>query len=93
MRGLLEAGFARTEGSATVDGGGCWGSGADTRFFAEWMVEQMNMLAFAELVVSEGWTDQSRLDAMTTAIHAWGARPDAFFAIMAPAAVGWVSES
>ncbi|MDP8923625.1 MAG: class I SAM-dependent methyltransferase [Chloroflexota bacterium] len=94
MRGLLlQAGFARTEGSATVDGGGCWGSGADTRFFAEWMVEQMNGPAFAELVVGEGWADQSRLDAMAAAIHAWGARSDAFFAVMAPAAVGWVSDS
>ena len=51
------------------------------------------MPAFAELVVSEGWADQSRLDAMAAAIAAWGARPDAFFAIMAPAAVGWVSDS
>jgi hypothetical protein len=36
--------------------------------------------------------DQRALDAMVAEILAWGERPDAYFAIMGVAAVGWVDE-
>ena len=90
---LLEAGFARTEGFATVDALGCWGSEADTRFLAAWAVDQMRRPAFLDVVLAEGWADRARLDAMAAAILAWGDRSDAFLATLAPAAVGWVADA
>jgi hypothetical protein len=45
-----------------------------------------------EVAVSQGWADREKLEAMIAEVLAWAERPDAYWAILECAAVGWVGE-
>ena len=52
---------------------------------------QMREPAFVETVLAHGWADERELAAMIADLEAWGEHPDAYWATMASAAVGWVA--
>ena len=81
---LLEAGFARTEATASVN---CGGSLEGTRRHARFLKAQLYGLARTAL--AEGWVDQGTVDAMVAEVDAWAERPDAFYAATWCAATGW----
>jgi ubiquinone/menaquinone biosynthesis C-methylase UbiE len=81
---LLEAGFARSEATASVEYAG---SLEATRRFAAWRKTQLEGLARTAL--AQGWMDQSTIDAMAADFNAWGNRPDAFAATIWCEAIGW----
>jgi ubiquinone/menaquinone biosynthesis C-methylase UbiE len=84
-RGLLrEAGFARSEATASVEYAG---SLEATRRFAAWRKAQLGGLARTAL--AQRWTDQATIDAMAADFEAWGERPDAFAATIWCEAIGW----
>jgi SAM-dependent methyltransferase len=88
---LLEAGFARSEGFASV---ACLGDALATRNAFELIMRpQLQERSFVETAIIQGWADQARLDAMLAAMEAWAARPDAFFALTLCAAIGWVDNA
>jgi SAM-dependent methyltransferase len=87
---LLEAGFARPSATASIWGGGVWGTPEETRDLAAWFASQFSAPATVRLMTSQGWVDQRGLDAMVAEIVGWGERPDAYFAVMCVAAIGWV---
>jgi SAM-dependent methyltransferase len=87
---LLEAGFARPIATASIWGGGVWGTPDETRELAAWFADQFSAPAIVQVVTSQGWVDQRGLEAMVAEILAWGERPDAYFAVMGVAAIGWV---
>ena len=84
---LLEAGFARTIASATVDYAG---SPAETRRHAVFLKAQL--AGFARTAAAQGWMDRAAIDATAAEIDAWARRPDAFFATTWCQALGWVDE-
>ena len=43
-------------------------------------------------VVGQGWADRAELEAIAADFEAWGEEPDAYWALMNPAALGWVEE-
>lgn len=47
-------------------------------------------LAMVALVTSQSWVTLAGLEEMDAYLLAWGERPDAFFAILYCAALGWV---
>ena len=81
---LLDAGFARAEGSASV-----WSSGTpgETRECANFLKAQLQ--GFSKTVLAEGWMDDTTLREVVSEIDAWAARPDAFYVEMMCEAVGW----
>ena len=84
---LLEAGFARSEG--TVD----WGAAAApeaTREFAATNAAWLREPAFRAVALGQGWADEAGLAAMETELRAWGDRADGFWGVVLCAAVGWV---
>jgi SAM-dependent methyltransferase len=88
LRGLLlQAGFARTEGFAVA--ADYSGNLAATRHRADILIRVLCDPAVAGLCVTQGWATQTELDAITAYLREWGERPDAFFAIMYCAALGW----
>lgn len=88
LRGLLlQAGFARSEGFAVA--ADYSGNLAATRRRADVLTRVLRDPAVAGLVVQQGWAAQGELDEMVAYLLAWGERPDAFFAIMYCAALGW----
>lgn len=84
---LREAGFVRTEGYAVAES---FGSVEGIRMMAAVGVQQMSEPAFVETVLAQGWADERELASMVAELKAWGENPDAYWAIMAPAAVAWV---
>jgi ubiquinone/menaquinone biosynthesis C-methylase UbiE len=91
-RRLLEAGFARPVAGATTSAAGVWGTPEETRDFAAWWADQFGQPTVVELMTAQGWADQAALAAIVEEILAWGGRPDAYFAMMGVAAVGWVDD-
>jgi ubiquinone/menaquinone biosynthesis C-methylase UbiE len=89
---LLQAGFARPVATASIWGGGCWGTPEDTRDFAGWFVDQLSTPPAVDVVLAQGWADQAGLAAMVSEIMAWGERPDAYLAVMGVAAIGWIED-
>jgi hypothetical protein len=81
---LLDAGFTRTEGSATVTASG---SPAACRANAEFMTAQF--AGIAKTALAQGWVDQETLDAMAAEIDAWANQPDAFNATTFCETIGW----
>jgi len=84
---LLEAGFARSEGYAI---GIAAGNAEGTRAFFElalkpWLTDP----TFVETAVEHKWADQQVLGLMLDACKGWSERPDAYFALLHCAAVGW----
>jgi ubiquinone/menaquinone biosynthesis C-methylase UbiE len=86
---LLEAGFVRATATGTLGTGGVWGSTDDTRLFAAWFADQLHAPSTRELILGERWTDATSLDSISAEVLAWGERPDAFFAVLGVAAIGW----
>jgi SAM-dependent methyltransferase len=81
---LLEAGFVRTEGSASVTSAGTMEA---TRQQAVFSVAQL--AGTGKRAIKEGWIDEAKLEAMRKEIEAWGERPDAFYVRTWCEAVGW----
>ncbi len=86
---LLQAGFGRTAGYAFTE---YFGAPEATRFWAEVVQGQLREPSFIELVTSRGWTDHATLEAITEGLRAWGKHPDAFYAILFGAGIGWVTD-
>jgi ubiquinone/menaquinone biosynthesis C-methylase UbiE len=86
---LREAGFVRTEGYARLT---CFGTNEVTRRMANLTPVQFRDPGFVATVVTQGWADEATLDAMVADFAAWGEDPDAYWAQINPAALGWVPE-
>jgi SAM-dependent methyltransferase len=85
---LLEAGFGRSEGFASVI---CLGSLEATRqayelAFKPWLTDS----TFVHTSLEHKFVDRATLDAMLQACQRWSQLPDAYFALTHCAAVGWV---
>jgi ubiquinone/menaquinone biosynthesis C-methylase UbiE len=89
---LLQAGFARPIATASIWGGGVWGTPEETRDLGAWFADQLSMPTTVEVVTSQGWAGHTELDAIYAELLTWGERPDAYFAVMGVAAVGWVDD-
>lgn len=90
LRGLLlQAGFARSEGFAVA--ADYSGNREATRHRADLLVRILRDPAVAGLVTNQGWVTQSELAEMAVYLLDWGERPDAFFATLYCAALGWVA--
>jgi SAM-dependent methyltransferase len=88
-RFLREAGFVRTEGYGQLN---CAGTGELTRWLGNAMPVQFQDPEFVATVVTQGWADQATLDAIAADFVAWGEDPDAYWAQINPAAIGWVPD-
>ncbi len=84
---LLDAGFARTEASASIRS---HGSLEETRHFAVFLKAQLSGLS--RTAVTEGWIDQATVDAIAVGIDEWAERPDAFQGTTWCETLGWVSD-
>ena len=86
-RYLLEAGFSRTEGFVLAVGGG---SIEGTHGGFEMVLKPtFRAPSFARTAVDQGWADHARLDAIVAELEEWSRRPDAYFALLQCAVVGW----
>ncbi len=85
---LLQAGFARTEGFAVA--ADYSGDLKATRQRADVLARVLRDPAVVALVTNQGWVTPAGLEEMVAHLLAWGERPDAFFAILYCAALGWV---
>lgn len=83
---LVEAGFARTVASASVESAGTL---EETLHQAEFLKAQVH--GFARTALAEGWTDQATVDAILAEIDIWSRRPDAFFAATWCETLAWVT--
>jgi ubiquinone/menaquinone biosynthesis C-methylase UbiE len=87
-RWLLDAGFARSQGSASCES---WGTLDETRaqasFLASWIGEQN----LRTRIVANGWANEATIEAVIAEILAWGERPDALMVLPYPEAIGWVT--
>jgi ubiquinone/menaquinone biosynthesis C-methylase UbiE len=83
---LLEAGFARAEATVSV-----WSDGTPekTRRRASFLKAQLQ--GFAPTALSEGWMDQTTVEAVAAEFDAWAERPDALYVETLCEAIGWVS--
>jgi ubiquinone/menaquinone biosynthesis C-methylase UbiE len=91
LRALLrEAGFARTQASATMstEAGPPAGSLKETRRVAQNHLIRLHGL-LGELAVAQGWATRQELEQMADDLLAWGEAPDAFYARPAFMAIGW----
>jgi ubiquinone/menaquinone biosynthesis C-methylase UbiE len=86
-RFLLEAGFEKTAGFAVA--AEHYGTLDKTRQFASVVSGVFHSPDFVALVVRHNWSTPAELDDLLTQLQRWGERPDAFFAMMYCAAVGW----
>jgi ubiquinone/menaquinone biosynthesis C-methylase UbiE len=81
---LLEAGFARTEGGASVR---VQGSVEKCREIAGFFKAQL--VAMGKTALAQGWIDTATLDAIPAELDAWAERPDAFNAATFCETIGW----
>jgi len=91
LRALLrEAGFARTQASASMatEAGPPAGSLEETRRVAQNHLIRLHGL-LGELAVAQGWATRQELEQIADALLAWGEAPDAFYARPAFMAIGW----
>jgi SAM-dependent methyltransferase len=88
LRGLLlQAGFVKTEGFAVA--ADYAGNLAATRQSAAIWVKILRDRAIVGLVTGQGWAVQAELDELAEGLQRWGESPDAFFAVLYCAALGW----
>lgn len=88
LRGLmLEAGFEKTVGVAVA--ADHYGTLDETRRFASILGGVFQSPDFVDLVIRQNWSTQAELDNILAELKMWGERPDAFYAMMYCAAVGW----
>jgi hypothetical protein len=90
---LQEAGFVRVTATGTLGTGGGWGSPEETRLFAAWFADQLRAPSSRQLMIGEGWTDAESLQAIVADVLAWGEQPEALFAVLGIAAIGWVESA
>ena len=81
---LLEAGFARTEASASVR---VQGTAEQCREIARFFKAQL--AGMGKTALAQGWIDQATLDAIPGEWDAWAERPDAFNAAIFCQTIGW----
>src|SRR5262249_5728078 len=81
---LLEAGFARSEATASL-----WRAGSlkETRELASYMKAQRRSVVRTAL--PGGWEEQATLDAGEVEIGGWGEGAEAFLAVLWCEAMGW----
>jgi SAM-dependent methyltransferase len=84
---LLEAGFERTEAFAFTE---CCGDSEGTRYWGNALADHLASPGLSNLIIGQEWLDREELDASIAAQRAWGERPDAYFAVVLCAALGWV---
>lgn len=85
---LLEAGFSKTEGHAVA--ADHYGRLEETRRVATIIEGIFRSPDAVALITGQEWASQAELNEMIDEIKQWAERPDAFFAWMYCAAVGWV---
>lgn len=83
---LREAGFARTEGTASSE---TWATPDRTRSISSIMKEEFTGPKIAKAAIENGWADEAELEGISRALDDWGVHPDAFMAIFWGEAVGW----
>jgi SAM-dependent methyltransferase len=81
---LLEAGFAQSAASASID---CAGSPAQTARHAAFLTAQLQ--GFARTAVAQGWMDAGAIAETAAEIDAWARLPGAFCATTWCQALGW----
>jgi ubiquinone/menaquinone biosynthesis C-methylase UbiE len=81
---MLEAGFSRTEGSATTI---AYGSEGACREFAGFLKAQF--VNTRETALTQGWSDENSLDAISAEIDRWAEEPAAFGAVTFCETIGW----
>jgi ubiquinone/menaquinone biosynthesis C-methylase UbiE len=84
---LREAGFTRTEGHT-----GPALTPEHLHRFARAAAEQFRDPGFAATVLAQKWGDQATLEAIALDFLAWDDDPDAYIALVSPAALGWVGQ-
>src|SRR5512141_2603711 len=82
---LLEAGFARTEGFPIAVGGG----NAQLMPGMFRIIMKPTMDAIRPWIIEQKLASDAHLDEIMAEAEAWSHRPDAFFALLQCAAVGW----
>ncbi len=82
---LLEAGFSPTEGFAQAAGGGSARMGP----FMFRNIIKPTVEAIRPWIVENGHATDEHVDELLEEFQAWSERPDAFFALLHCAAVGW----
>ncbi len=88
LRGLmLEAGFASTEGYAVS--AEAYGTPEETRWVAPLISGVFRNPDLIKVAVSQGWATETELKEIAEWFIAWGERPDAFFAELYCAALGF----
>jgi ubiquinone/menaquinone biosynthesis C-methylase UbiE len=89
LRGLLvQAGFVNVEGHAVA--AEYFGTLAETRRYAHIMRLLFGNPQVAQIMFEQGWTTPTEIQAMLDKVQDWSERPDAFYACMYCAALGWV---
>jgi ubiquinone/menaquinone biosynthesis C-methylase UbiE len=86
---LLQAGFERSAGYALAES---FGAPEATRSWAGVVQDQLREQSFIDLVTRRGWADHWTLEAMDSALGAWSEQPDAYYAILFGAGIGWVAD-
>jgi ubiquinone/menaquinone biosynthesis C-methylase UbiE len=84
---LLEAGFERTEGFAFTER---QATPESTRYWGNFAADYLDGPSPADIILSQEWVDRAELDAIKSELRAWGERPDAYYAALDCAALGWV---
>jgi ubiquinone/menaquinone biosynthesis C-methylase UbiE len=84
---MLEAGFARAEAHATSES---FGSPETMPELLRTIDSLFRSGAFRRAADENGWADAAKLGEVIEGAHAWAERPDAFFALVAMSALGWV---
>jgi ubiquinone/menaquinone biosynthesis C-methylase UbiE len=87
---LRQAGFARSEGSATPVS---WGTSTALLEFKLVWEERCRQPAFVDTVLGQGWMDELRWKALVAELLAWCDQRDAFGLAVYCEAIGWVDES
>jgi SAM-dependent methyltransferase len=84
---LLEAGFARTEASATMD---CYGTADQLRDFGEGTARMLTEGRWGQRYAEYRLADEAGVAELVAGLRAWAAQPDAFYATPRCQALGWV---
>src|SRR5262249_6738933 len=84
---LHEAGFVRVEAMASA---AAFGTPEEV---AQWGEQMANVQETATDLITLGLADQATIERVAAGWRAWGARPDAFVAMLQVAALGWTDQA
>ena len=87
---LREAGFVRSEGSASAVS---WGTSSALQQSKLAWEERCRQPAFVDTVLGQEWVDETRWNALVAEVLAWCDRQDAFSFAVYCEAIGWVDDS